>query len=315
MKLIHVEALNCYHDCVITMAAAFGLDYIQSFSGLWSEGGLRYDPICRVFLTRRMPAALEAMGMKLEAPSVTEEDRERAWAQLPDGGYILAGMDARLTPWNPLYQLQNGPHYFIVRKTPTDPQACFDPTYGLSGKPLGSQELVVNAYALIPIRRIAPSIPHEEAHEPDPLLAQAREVLTRHPTTLNGFLERAGAWLYGSEDTVLLPAKFVDALLTNRLLYRRYLEERHTCPGGAGLFQDKRYYEAWQAVKHGFYKAALTRPNPAVFNDACDRFAALFNQEIDLAGRLLAKPPPPVSPVFCPPCAPAGEPEVRLLPE
>ena len=287
MMLIHIQDLNCYHDCVITMAGAFGLDYIQSFSGLWSESDLRYDPICRVFLTRRMPTALEAMGMKLEPPRVTGEERERAWAQLSVGDFVLVGMDGRLTPWNPLYQLQNGPHYFIVQKTCTDPQICFDPTYGLSGEPMGSQELVVNAYALIPIRKIAPSIPLKQEYEPNSLLAQACEVLKRHPATIKVFLEQAGAWLYGAEETVLLPAKFVDALLTNRLLYRCYLEQRHTGLEEAALFQDARYYEAWRAVKHGFYKAALLKRNTAVFNDACDRLAALFHQEISIAEQLL----------------------------
>lgn len=287
MKLIHFQELNCYHDCVITLAGAFGLDYIQSFSGLWPEGDLRYDPICKVFLTRRMPAALESMGMKLEQPRVTGEEREKAWAKLPVGGYALVGMDGRLTPWNPLYQLQHGPHYFIVQKAGTDPQTCFDPTYGLSGEPMDSRELVVNAYALIPVRKIVPSIHREEEYVPNPLLAQAREVLKRHPATLNDFFEQADAWLYGTEETVLFPAKFVDALLTNRLLYRRFLEERHTGSKEAALFQDKRYFEAWRAVKHGFYKAALTKRNPIVFDDTCDRLAALFDQEIALARQLL----------------------------
>lgn len=287
MKLIHVQALNCYYDCVLTVAGAFGLDYVQSFSGLWSEGDLCYDPICKVFLTQRMPAALEIMGMKLEQPHVTGEERERAWARLPVGGYTLVGMDGRLIPWNPLYQLQNGPHYFIVQKTCTDPQICFDPTYGLSGELLDSQELVVNAYALIPIEKIAPGISCEEEHAPNPLLAQAREVLKRHPVTMQYFLEQVGIWLHGTEDTVLLPAKFVDALLTNRLLYRRYLEERHTHSEETAFFQDKRCYEAWKAVKYGFYKATLTKQNPAVVDDALDRFVSLFQQEIAIARRLL----------------------------
>lgn len=289
MKLIHVQELSCYHDCVFTMAEACGLDYIQSFSGLWSEGGLRYDPICKVFLTRRMPAALEAMGMQLGRPRVTGEAREAAWAQLPVGGCALVGMDACLTPWNPLYRLQHGPHYFIVQKARADPQACFDPTYGLSSETLDARELVANAYALIPVRKIAPGIPREEGRAPEPLYAQAREVLNHHPTTLNVFLERAGAWLNGTEETVLLPAKFADALLTNRLLFRRYLEERHPVPEATALFQDRRYYEAWRAVKHGFYKAALKKREPAVFDEACDRLAALFDRESSIARQLLSK--------------------------
>lgn len=289
MKLIHMRGLNCYHDCVITLAGAFGLDYVQSFSGLWSESDLRYDPICKVFLTRRMPAALEDMGMRLGPPRVTKEERERAWAQLPAGGFLLAGMDGFLIPWNPLYRLQHGPHYFIVQKTRADPQTCLDPTYGLGGEALDSQDLVGNTYALIPVARTASGLPLAAAQDPDSLPAQAREVIGRHPAAISGFLQQAGVWLRGTEETVLFPAKFVDALLANRLLYRHYLEERHPESEEAALFQDKRYYEAWQAVKHGFYKAALTKWNPSVFDEACDCLAALFQREIALAERLLAR--------------------------
>lgn len=287
MKLIHFPGLNCYHDCVITLAEAFGLDYLPSFSGLWAEDGLRYDPICKVFLTRRMPTALEAMGLKLEPPNVTGEERERAWAQLPVGGFALAGMDGCLTPWNPLYQLHHGPHYFIVQKTRADPQTCFDPTYGLNGQLLDSRELVGNAYALIPARKVEPSfLPGE--HDTDPILAQAREVITRHPAALHGFLEQADSWFHGTGEAVLLPAKYADALLTNRVLYRRYLEERHPGSEAAALFQEKGFYEAWQAVKHGFYKAALKKWDPAAFDDVCGRLTALFHQETAWARQLLA---------------------------
>ena len=144
MKLIHFQGLNCYHDCMITLANTFGLNYTAAFSGLWAEGRLRYDPICDVFLSMRLEEALEDCGMKLDAPWITKKERETGWADTPAGDYIIIGMDAFLIPWNPLCELLHGPHYFIVQKGISETHDCFDPTYGLVGqKPVSYTHLMI----------------------------------------------------------------------------------------------------------------------------------------------------------------------------
>lgn len=151
MELIQFPALNCYHACIVTLAQHFGLPCTRAFSRLWAESSLRYDPICGVFLTRRLPRALESMGMALGTPCVTPEARAAAWQSMPPGAFALAGMDAFRIPWTPLFGLQHGPHYFIVRKTGAEQALCFDPTYGLSGQTLPAEALRAG-YALIAVR-------------------------------------------------------------------------------------------------------------------------------------------------------------------
>ncbi|MFR1103185.1 MAG: hypothetical protein ACLSD3_00020 [Acutalibacteraceae bacterium] len=141
MELIQFPALNCYHACIVTLAQHFGLPCTRAFSRLWAESSLRYDPICGVFLTRRLPRALESMGMALGTPCVTPEARAAAWQSMPPDAFALAGMDAFRIPWTPLFGLQHGPHYFIVRKTGAEQALCFDPTYGLSGQMLPAEAL------------------------------------------------------------------------------------------------------------------------------------------------------------------------------
>lgn len=282
MKFVHIQGSCCYHDCMVTLAGAFGLDYTQSFSGLWSESDLRYDSICKVFLTRRMPMALEDMGMKLALPCVTREERECVWTQILPGGLVLIGMDGFLIPWNPIYKLQHGPHYFITEKTASDTQTCYDPTYGLSGMTLTTHELTANSFALIPVKKVGPRPHCEQKRSHDSHLVQAKEVLEHHPTTLKKLLAQADVWIHGTEETILLPARFVDALLENRFLYLHYLKRQFIPQKEAALFHDKHYYESWTAVKHGFFKAALAK-NSAAFQEACERLTALFNQEIALA--------------------------------
>ena len=157
MELIQFPALNCYHACIVTLAQHFGLPCTRAFSRLWAESSLRYDPICGVFLTRRLP-------------------RAAAWQSMPPDAFALAGMDAFRIPWTPLFGLQHGPHYFIVRKTGAEQALCFDPTYGLSGQMLPAEALRAG-YALIAVR-FHGGIP---AKPPEPLRTQAAEVLERHP--------------------------------------------------------------------------------------------------------------------------------------
>lgn len=284
MKLVHLPGLNCYYDCVITLAKTFELDYIGAFSGLWAEAELRYDPICRGFLTRRMPGALKDMGMELRTPCVSEKEIKLGWGAMSTGGFAIVGMDAFLIPWNPLWGLQHGPHYFVVRKGAEPSQFCFDPTYGLSDRQLDVSKLVTDAFSLIPINNTAVSRAATDIWES--LIDQAEEVLKTHPDTLQNFPKRADHWIHNAKETVLLPAKFVDAMLMNRYMYQYFLEKRRVVPEGGMLFYDRLFYEEWKAVKNGFYKAALTLRDHSAFNEACSRFASLLKQEIELAEKI-----------------------------
>lgn len=295
MKLIHFQGLNCYHDSLITLANAYGLDYTAAFSGLWSEGHLRYDPICGVFLSQRIEETLETMGMRFNAPRTGEKDREIAWADTPAGNCIIIGMDACLIPWCPFYQLLHGPHYFIVQKGTSAQQDCFDPTYGISGQKLTAKELVSKAYALIPVKLDRTALSIAASHigpSSPPLLAQSQEVLKTHPETLRHFLECAHIWIKGPEKTALSAAKYIDGLLTGRYLYRHFLEEQENAKENAPMFFSRHYYDQWLTVKNGFYKAALIRKNSAAFEESCHLLTCLFEQEIELARQICSGEPP-----------------------
>ena len=287
MKLVHFRGLNCYHDCMITLAHHIGLPYLQSFAHLWSEDDLRYDPICRVFLTRRMPQTLASMGMSLQEPSVTQDARASDWFAMAVGDFALVGMDAYQVPWTPLYQLQHGPHYFIVQKGSTDPQICFDPTYELQGQTILTSALWEDAYALISVRiQVKPTT---FAKEGGSVLHEAIEVMQCHLKTSDSFLMRAKEWICGDDETALYPAKYIDAWLSGRYLYRHFVKETFGTLEQTPLFQSQQYFAEWQAVKGGVYKAALRRQDTAVFDEACQRFAALMRWEREAALQIAGK--------------------------
>lgn len=270
---------------MITLANEFGIDYTLGFSRLWSEGKLRYDPICSVFLSQRIPETLEKRGMKLDAPLITKEERETGFADTLAGNYVIVGMDAYLISWCPIYQLLHGPHYFIVQKGRAGLHECFDPTYGVTGKRMAAQDLLSNAYALITVKMDNSAIlPIDNISAP--LLTQSQEVLTAHPETFHYFLEQAGIWMKGAEKTCLFPAKYIDGLLTGRYLYKHFLEKQGAAKDQAAMFFSRQYYNQWLTVKNGFYKAALTGYDSDTFNESCRLLTYLFEQEMELARQL-----------------------------
>lgn len=286
MKLIHIPGVSCYLDCIITLANAFQIDYTASFSCLWSETELSYETICHTFLSRRLPRMLEMMGMRLEEPCVSAQDRARGWADVSEGEFGLVGMDGFLLPWNPLYGVLHGPHYFIAQKRGKEPQCCFDPTYGLRGQKMRSEELVSSSFAVIPVTRYVPDR-RAEGRKDDLLLSQAAEVARTHPGKARRFLSQAKAWMQGPEQDILLPAKFTEALTEGRCLYGYFLRQQETDPKRASLFWSDGYFKEWRAVKNGFYKAALLKGNGEAFHEACRLFMAVFKQELDLAEDIL----------------------------
>ena len=282
MRVIHIPGLNCYHDCVVTLAYAFGIDYADSLSSVWSEWDMNYDPICRVYLTQRMPAELERKGMLLKRPCTTPEEREMGWDALDRSEFAIIGMDAYKIPWNPLYGLQHGPHYFLIQKGSL---YCVDPTYGLCGIELTETSLSSDPYALIPVQRVE-AAGLEPIHAIS-LMQQAREVQRQHPQRRELFYQQAEVWLQGTEEERVRPAKLVDALQTGRCLYRHYLEQKGVDQEQTPLFFSDSYYRAWKAVKNGFYKAALQRKSLGIFQEAYERLCVLLEEEIALAEQIL----------------------------
>ena len=285
MELIHFQGLNCYHDCIVTLANNMGLNYTDSFSRLWSEADFRYDTICNVFLTRRMPEYLEKKGMKLNAPCISQAEKESGWADTEYGEFIIIGMDAFLIPWNPLYKIHHGPHYFIVKRENEEWQICFDPTYGLRNMKYSSDFLIEDSYAVIPVKRT------EFKEEPQKysisVYDEAAEVIKNHKELLDYFCTQSDIWICDDEDTELLPAKLADAMLTGRYLYRYFLQTNNVKLDIPVLFYNEKYYKQWVAVKNGFFKAALNQTNRTAYNEACDLLSDIMEKEILFARQII----------------------------
>ncbi len=286
MKLINFRGLNCYLNCIVTVAASLGVDYLSSFATLWSETDFTYDPISRVYLTKRMISNLEALGAKLEALNCSSEnDREKSLSQFPAGECIIVGMDAFHIPWNQYYHRLCGIHHFIARKGQDGSLSCFDPTYSQQDMRITPEEIVSYAFDMKRLRKVAKRPFHIEGTR------EAREILRTHPETREILLRKIGGCTGAKQKDADMLAKYIDAMIRNRYLYRHYLQNRPSASEGDWqLFSDE-FFLRWTAVKNGLYKAFLIRPNESVLLEVCRQFRGLIDEEIAAAGKMIKAAP------------------------
>ena len=299
MKLINFQGLNCYHNCIVSIAASQGLDYTEAFSRLWSETDFRYDNGRNVYLTKRMIAGFRMLGTELlMLNSGTLDERVRSLRQPEPGEPFIVGMDAFYIPWCQLYGIHHGPHYFIAKKTGDDDLTCWDPTYHREEEKIPTKEIPPYAFdisRLIPVSdRGCQQIPSHSGFRdfksPQDIRTEAEAILREHPA----FRRRLTSWLetypFPPGEEGLKPAKYIDALTDNRYLYRYYLA-RQLLPYSTGQFLFTReHFSRWTAVKNGLYKAALIADRKAVLAEILPTLNDLLTVEMNLARCILELP-------------------------
>lgn len=282
MKLINFQGLNCYYNCIVSIANHHHLDYPLSFASLWSETDFTYEPCRQVFLTQRMPAALEAMGLRLQMlPCASPGEAQESLSFFQDGEAILTGMDACYIPWSPLYRLHHGPHYFIARKEDSDTLTCLDPTYSLSGGTIKAADILAYTFDISRLCRVpetagpakAISLPEEEA----------RTVLENHPGFCRRLLPAVRACIRKEPEYALLLARYTDALINNRYLYRCYLNSLPPPRNNCAAHFTEEFYIRWTAIKNGLFKASVCRDNKDLIDQVCRRLSSVILEEIDMA--------------------------------
>lgn len=256
MELLDFRGLNCYSNCIVTVAQQLGVNWTAAFSSLWSETDFKFDPFRKVYLSKRMPGRLARLGAELSMlPCDSPEEAEASLSELERGELFLVGMDAFFLHWVPVFGALHGPHYFIAKDTSGERFSCFDPTYGTQTESISRAEILSHAFDISRIR------PQKKIFKCPVVLCIRREaeaVLRTHSLLLEELTERiAAARDEGSEASVLL-AKYVDALLSNHYLYRYFLTQCSDGRKAAELFLTEAQFAEWTAVKNGLYKAAVS---------------------------------------------------------
>ena len=275
MDLIHFDGLNCYNSCIVNAAEFLNVDYLASFTALWSETDFSYDEIFDMYLTTRMPSALEKLGLKLNRlPCSAKHGGEPGFAGLKSGTLFTAGMDAFYMPWNQYYKLLRGYHYFLGRKVSDNLICCFDPTYNISDVLIAPDEILPHVFDMAEISSCCSKavVKHDVVHESYEVLETLPELFKRLDSKIKecSGVRRSKAGKIG---------KYVDAMYTNRSLYRHYLEQLPDCPDALTTLFDDELFSQWTAVKYGLYKASLMQDNTEILEKICTKLYRIIELE------------------------------------
>lgn len=281
MDLIHFEGLNCYHSCIINAAEFLDVDYVPSFAALWSETDFSYDVVFNMYLTKKMPIALESLGIKLQKlPCSSKKEAEESFAGIKDGAWFTAGMDAFYMPWNQYYQTLNGYHYFLGQKEADQVICCFDPTYNIRDIQIVAGEVLPYFFDIIAIGQCNPTVIQTG------VIPEAQEVINTLPVIQKRLTEEIMGCIGEHRKKADQMAKYADALYTNRCLYRHYLQSIPACPDFlTQLFSDD-FLRQWAAIKYGLYKASLIRDNAKVLEQVSVKLCELIETEVKVAKKM-----------------------------
>lgn len=291
MKLINLQGLNCYHNSIISIVRQLGVDFPLAFADLWSESDFRYDSIREMYLSKRLVSNLERLGAKLEIQyfSAAQAVRE-ALSQLTPEEYFVVGMDAYDIPWNPHYQTTYGAHYFIARCparytsgciTPSDAFHCFDPTYNKNAEEISGEALAHHAFEINRVRAVEPSV-----STADPI-RDAQAVIRTHPEQCKKIMAEINACKHKEQQEIVLLARYIDTMISNRYLLRCYLEQTQPPQVRQCMYLRSDFLIRWFAVKNGLYKASVCRGDEALLEEIRSSFQVLMEEELVMAGEMV----------------------------
>lgn len=279
MELISIGGLNCYEKCVITIAQQLGLVFALSFSTLWSETDFTYEEKFNLYSSKRIPANLKALGLKIDISSCdSPEQAAKLLDSAKNGAFVIIGMDAFYLPWSPVYHMAHFLHYFFIQKDETQLFTCFDPAYGKSNVRLPRSEIISHAFELRPAEQITETSLQSDARK------DAETILQAHPQTRAKILTE----MDDGYNPILL-GKYIETFINNRYLYRHYLGMTPLTRDMQQLFHDD-YFMEWKAIKNGLYKSSLLKKKEKIITEVKARFSCLIDKELEMAKQMTELP-------------------------
>jgi hypothetical protein len=278
VNLVNFYGLNCYYDAVMSAADTLGVDYTAAFHNLWAETRFRYDPFRKRFVSRFMMDSLDTLGCHLEKLECKgPPDVERHFSYMDEGDLLVVGMDAYYVPWNPYFGIFFGPHYFVVEYSRGGIMRAYDPTYGFADETI-PRGLLVERSCHVNIMR-----PRERgtlAIDTTAAIAEAAAAIPGSLARLMEWLDRVEA---GGQKGAGQAARYVECMVSNRKLFRLYLERREPGVLAALPVLDDGLFKRWAAIKNGLNKAAVVRRNPRLMGEIRGCLAEVMAREAEAA--------------------------------
>lgn len=282
MDMIQFIGLNCYHGCIINAANFLQVDYLPSFSTLWSETDFSYDAIFHMYLTKRMLINLENLGIKLQKlPCTSPKENVNSFNSIKTESWFMGGIDAFHLPWNEYYQTLNGYHYFLGQKKSDGLLYCFDPMYNKGNIYIKSKDIMPYVFDILSINTCHNNFTGTS------VLQEAHNFLEIGDGVYNNLVSKISKCTNKNRNDANQLAIYIDGMTTNRYLYRHYLQSlSEDCSIIVESFSDDIILQ-WISVKNGLLKASLISDNEDILEEICIKLAKLFNAEICAAKQFL----------------------------
>ena len=283
MDLINFAGLNCYHGCIINAAKFLGIDYLFAFSNLWSETDFYYDEKFEMFLTRRLLQNLDKIGLKLQnMPCNAHERAMVSFNSLESGSWVIGGMDAFYMPWNQYFQTLKGYHYFLGKKETKNLLTVFDPTYNQKNIKIHPDKLLpyITDFVCVKLHE-----PQKNKHQTSKysMFNELNEVITSIMLLKKNMKKKIYDCTGQKRENANRLAAYTNALITNRYIYRHYLQNISIDSDILINLFDVKFFQEWTAVKNGLYKASFIHENSDLLRQIAEKFCALCDKEIALA--------------------------------
>lgn len=281
-KVIFSES-NCYYSCLINAAAFLGIEYKEAFSNLWSEINFTYNQKHNIYTTKQMIKNFETLGAKLEFLNCSSpNDSELSITSMEVNNWIIIGMDAFYIPWTPYYHTLHSLHYFLMQKISEKSFFFLDPTYDKENIKINLEDIFINAFEICYLKKIQKNPLNSD------LLDEAKTIICTHSRTIDEIISKINNCKDKNRENASLLVKYIDALISNRHLYKYYIENSSfSLPNSKQIFDNKLIFE-WQSIKNGLHKASLIKENTTVLEDVKKQLKIIINKEIDIAKILLS---------------------------
>ena len=114
-------------------------------------------------------------------------------------------------------------------------------------------------------------------------IQEAKFVVQAHPGAMRRIVERIET--SSAKEELLMVGRYIDAMISNRYLYQRYLDP---APLVGGLWSDD-YFLRWKSVKNGLFKASFMKEKTKIIAAVISHFQDLMNEELEMAENMMAE--------------------------
>ena len=276
--MIAYKGMNCHLAALVNIAHDLGINTPALFYNLWSETDFLDNLKYNIYTSKRVYKNLSAFGITTQTQTDAKYFAQTLQA-LPEGDFLLLGIDIYFIPWHPVYGHFHGPHFIAGKKTAPGVFTCVDPIYRRSSAILSQENILCGAFEMTSIKKSHPSLQEFDCKaEPLRILQNNNhQYIMQHLHSCKS--DRQGL------DYL---RKYTTAMLNNRLMYSKFLE--NTLPSSEisnNLFSED-FFKKWAAIQNGLIKISVISDFSPVVDEVYKLMNSVFQEELRFAEILLS---------------------------